>query len=50
MTGNLVLLCDHHHDRIETSDWPIIMRDGIPWFIPPAIHDPERRPIRNVGA
>ncbi|MEO7285479.1 MAG: DUF222 domain-containing protein [Jatrophihabitantaceae bacterium] len=46
--NNLVLLCDHHHDRIETSDWQIIMCDGLPWFIPPAIHDPEQRPIRNI--
>ncbi|HEX8094271.1 HNH endonuclease signature motif containing protein [Jatrophihabitans sp.] len=46
--GNLCLLCDHHHDRIDTGGWQITMRDGVPWFIPPAWLDPEQRPQRNL--
>jgi hypothetical protein len=45
---NLVLLCDYHHDRIETSDWTIEVRDGLPWFTPPAWIDPQQTPRRNV--
>lgn len=45
--GNLVLLCDHHHDRIETGGWTITMRKGMPWFIPPSWIDPDRRPRQN---
>lgn len=45
---NLCLLCDYHHDRIDTGGWQVTMRDGLPWFIPPAWIDPEQRPQRNV--
>jgi hypothetical protein len=45
---NLCLLCDFHHDRIDTGGWTITMRDGVPWFTPPAWLDPEQRPRRNV--
>jgi len=47
---NLCLLCDYHHDRIDTGGWQITMRDGVPWFIPPAWLDPHQRPRRNVRA
>jgi hypothetical protein len=45
---NLCLLCDYHHDRIDTGGWQITMRDGVPWFIPPAWLDPRQEPQRNV--
>jgi hypothetical protein len=45
---NLCLLCDHHHDRIDTGGWRIVMLDGVPWFVPPAWLDPEQTPRRNV--
>ena len=45
--NNLCLLCDHHHDRIETGGWQITMRDDIPWFTPPSWIDPEQKPRRN---
>jgi hypothetical protein len=45
---NLCLLCDYHHDRIDTGGWRITMRDGVPWFIPPAWLDPDQEPQRNV--
>ncbi len=47
---NLVLLCDFHHDRIDSHGWRITMRDGVPWFIPPAWLDPARTPRRNQRA
>jgi hypothetical protein len=45
---NLCLLCDFHHDRIDTGGWRIVMRDGVPWFIPPRWLDPDQRPQRNL--
>ncbi|MCM3887621.1 HNH endonuclease signature motif containing protein [Frankia sp. R82] len=45
---NLVLLCDHHHDRVHQEKWEIVMsEDRRPSFIPPAFIDPQRRPRRN---
>jgi hypothetical protein len=44
---NLVLLCEHHHRVIHHTDWEIRMINRIPWFIPPALIDPARKPLRN---
>jgi hypothetical protein len=44
---NLVLLCEHHHRVIHHTDWEIRMINRIPWFIPPALIDPQRKPLRN---
>jgi hypothetical protein len=44
---NLVLLCGKHHRVVHHTDWEIRMINGIPWFIPPALIDPERKPLRN---
>jgi hypothetical protein len=44
---NLTLLCDYHHDHIDTHGWTVTMQDGIPWYTPPAWYDPNRKPIRN---
>ncbi len=44
---NLCLLCDFHHDRIDTGGWTIKMKRGVPWFIPPTWIDPQQRPRRN---
>jgi len=44
---NLCLLCDFHHDRIDTHGWTIHMHQGVPWFTPPAWIDPEQKPRRN---
>lgn len=46
--SNLVLLCDHHHDRIDSHGWHITMLDGVPWFVPPAWLDPAQTPRRNT--
>ncbi|WP_187369703.1 hypothetical protein [Fodinicola acaciae] len=45
---NLVLLCFAHHQIVHHSQWKIIMRGGIPYFIPPAFIDPTRTPIRHA--
>lgn len=45
---NLVLLCAYHHARFAQQGWTIAMRDGVPWFIPPPLIDPNRTPIRNI--
>jgi hypothetical protein len=45
--NNLCLLCDYHHDRIDSGGWQIVMRDDVPWFIPPAWLDPTQAPRRN---
>jgi hypothetical protein len=44
---NGVLLCSHHHHVVHAGGWTISMRNGIPWFIPSAYHDPHQRPRRN---
>ncbi|MCC9173438.1 HNH endonuclease signature motif containing protein [Arthrobacter sp. zg-Y179] len=46
--GNGVLLCSFHHHLIHQDNWQVSMRSGIPWFLPPAYVDPERRPLRNT--
>jgi len=45
--NNLVLLCDFHHDRIDSHGWRVTMLDGVPWFVPPAWLDPAQAPRRN---
>jgi len=45
---NLCLLCGYHHREFERRGWKVTMRDGRPWWIPPAYVDPERVPIRNT--
>jgi hypothetical protein len=44
---NLCLLCDWHHDRIDSGGWRVIMQAGVPSFVPPAWLDPAQRPRRN---
>jgi hypothetical protein len=46
--GNLVLLCHTHHRIIHHTKWSVIIRGGIPYFIPPADIDPTRTPIRHA--
>lgn len=55
--ANLVLLCKHHHGTVEPAtnpehrqrQWKIELhpRTGVPQAIPPAHHDPNRRPRRH---
>lgn len=45
---NLAMLCPRHHTEIHAEEWTVAMRDGAPWFTPPAWIDPARTPIRNT--
>ncbi|MFZ4895942.1 DUF222 domain-containing protein [Plantibacter sp. Mn2098] len=45
--GNGVMLCTHHHHRVHADGWGIRVRDGSPWFIPPAHLDRTRTPKRG---
>ncbi|MDQ2955794.1 MAG: HNH endonuclease [Actinomycetota bacterium] len=44
---NMCLLCDHHHDHINTHQWRITMKNNVPWFTPPPWQDPTQTPQRN---
>ncbi|MBE7163647.1 MAG: hypothetical protein INR72_20600, partial [Williamsia herbipolensis] len=44
---NLVLLCPYHHHQHHHSDWQIVVREGIPTFVPPAWLDPLQTPRSN---
>jgi hypothetical protein len=45
---NECLLCGYHHREHDKRGWQVIMRDGRPWWVPPAHVDPRRTPIRNT--
>jgi hypothetical protein len=45
---NLVLVCAYHHARMLDQGWEIIIRNKVPWFIPPPLIDPEQKPLRNI--
>ena len=49
-TDNGVLLCWYHHRHIETHQWSIRMRDGVPEIMAPPWLDPDRqwRKARSV--
>ncbi|MBV9141377.1 MAG: DUF222 domain-containing protein [Pseudonocardiales bacterium] len=44
---NCVLLCETHHRHVHCTGWEILIRPGYVEFIPPAILDPDRIPLRN---
>ncbi|NQX28720.1 DUF222 domain-containing protein [Microbacteriaceae bacterium VKM Ac-2854] len=44
---NTVLLCRQHHTLVHHSAWKIVMRDDIPFFVPPWQIDPHQTPRRN---
>ncbi|MBV9011527.1 MAG: DUF222 domain-containing protein, partial [Pseudonocardiales bacterium] len=44
---NCVLLCETHHRHVHCTGWEILIRPGYVEFIPPAILDADRRPLRN---
>ena len=45
---NLCLICDYHHDRIDTEGWQITTQDGVPYYTPPHWIDPTQTPRRNT--
>jgi Domain of unknown function (DUF222) len=44
---NCVLLCKTHHRHVHCTGWEIFIHPDYVEFIPPAILDPDRRPLRN---
>lgn len=46
--GGLVLACGPHHADLETGEWTITLRGGVPWVTPPSAVDPQQRPVRNT--
>ena len=47
-TENGALLCSFHHHTIHDGNWRVVMRAGVPWFVPPPYVDPRQRPLRNL--
>ncbi|MES2170091.1 MAG: DUF222 domain-containing protein [Actinomycetota bacterium] len=45
--SNGVMLCAFHHHRIHNDGWEIVMRDHVPYVIPPPWVDPDRVPRRG---
>jgi Domain of unknown function (DUF222)/HNH endonuclease len=44
---NCVLLCQTHHRHVHGTGWEVLIRRHRVEFIPPAIIDPDRRPLHN---
>jgi hypothetical protein len=45
--GNLAGVCGCHHRHLERHGWRCIMKDGLPYWIPPAWIDPKQTPQHN---
>lgn len=45
--ANCCLLCETHHRHVHRTGWEIVIHPGYVEFIPPAIIDPQRRPLQN---
>ncbi|MGH3529110.1 MAG: DUF222 domain-containing protein, partial [Pseudonocardiaceae bacterium] len=45
--GNCCLLCPAHHQQVHLQGWDITITGGRVEFKPPAIIDPDRRPLTN---
>jgi hypothetical protein len=44
---NLTLLCGPHHRNFEAAGWRCVMRDRLPYWIPPPWIDPGQKPRQN---
>jgi hypothetical protein len=44
---NLTLLCGPHHRNFDAAGWRCVMRDRLPYWIPPPWIDPEQKPRQN---
>ncbi|MPZ67164.1 MAG: DUF222 domain-containing protein [Pseudonocardiaceae bacterium] len=45
--ANCCLLCEYHHRLVHNTGWGITIHPDRVEFIPPAVLDPDRRPLRN---
>lgn len=48
-SSTMALVCTRHHRLVHHSGWDITILDGAVRWIPPAILDPERKPLRNTA-
>jgi len=46
--SNLAMVCRVHHRQVDSTDWIVRIRDGLPEFIPPRWIDTEQRPRRRA--
>ena len=46
-TSNGAMLCSFHHHRVHNDGWQIVIRNHVPWVIPPPWADPTRTPRRG---
>jgi hypothetical protein len=42
--ANGVLVCRAHHSIIHRDHWDVILRDGLPWLVPPPWLDARQTP------
>ena len=47
--ANAIALCSSHHHSVHDSGWEVIVKDGVPWFMPPSSIDIYRKPRRGRG-
>jgi len=45
--NNCCLLCSRHHQQVHLQGWDVTIHGGRVEFRPPAIIDPDRRPLTN---
>ena len=45
--ANGIPLCSFHHHRIHDDGWQILMREHVPYFVPPPWIDPDQVPRRG---
>ncbi|MEO6957635.1 MAG: DUF222 domain-containing protein [Antricoccus sp.] len=46
-TGSMTLACSFHNGHEEQLGWYAVLHEGVPYWIPPAYIDPQRKPIRH---
>jgi len=43
-----LVVCAYHHKHFARAGWRVVIRGGVPWWIPPSWEDPEQTPRRNT--
>ncbi|MGW7536739.1 DUF222 domain-containing protein [Amycolatopsis sp. NPDC054798] len=46
---NQALCCERHHRLLHHSGWRVVVRDSVVYWIPPALLDPDQKPLRNTA-
>lgn len=45
--GKLAIACGYHNNEAPRQGWRTVMRDGVPYWVPPRWRDPDQRAVRN---